>query len=52
MKKWIKDFVHNCIVHPLLPFLPEQVGDRLHRQNAIWAFGEKEVIAHEKSTQY
>lgn len=37
---WIRDFIHNCLVHPLLPFLPTEMGDRLHDVNAQWAFGE------------
>jgi len=41
MKQWLRDFVHNCIVHPLLPFLPRQFGNDLHRKNAAWAFGEE-----------
>lgn len=32
------DFIHNCLVHPLLPFLPTETGDRLHYRNARWAF--------------
>ena len=36
---WIKSFVHNCLVHPLMQFLPAQVGTELHDRNANWAFG-------------
>lgn len=39
MKLWLKDFVHNCLVHPLLPFLPKGFGNRLHEKNGKWAFG-------------
>lgn len=52
MKQWLKEAVHNCIIHPLLPFLPEKIGDKLHRKNALWTYGEKQVIEHEKSTQH
>lgn len=38
-KQWLKDFVHNCIIHPLLPFLPPKLADRIHDANATWAFG-------------
>ena len=41
MMKWIKEHVgtvaawlgsvlHNCIAHPLMPFLPRSWGERLH----------------------
>jgi len=39
MKQWLKDFVHNCVIHPLLPFLPISIGNNLHDKNATWAFG-------------
>lgn len=37
--EWVRDAVHNCLVHPLLPFLPARVGDRLHEASARWAYG-------------
>lgn len=37
---WFRDFVHNCLVHPLLPFLPYGIGDQLHNINANWAYKE------------
>lgn len=40
VKRWLKDFVHNSIVHPLMPFLPVGFGSRLHDDNASWAFGD------------
>ena len=43
MKKWLKSFVHNTVVHPWLPFLPERVGDILHDRTGSWAFGEEPV---------
>lgn len=39
MKQWINDVVHNCIVHPMLPFLPIRMGNRLHDWHATIAFG-------------
>jgi len=39
MKRWLKDFVHNCVVHPAMPFLPVRVANWLHDKNANWAFG-------------
>lgn len=36
---WLKTFVHNCIVHPMLPFLPENFACLLHDRNANWAYG-------------
>ena len=40
MKTWLKGFVHNCIVHPMLPFLPIVLGDWLHDINGNWAFND------------
>ena len=37
-KQWTKDFIHNCVVHPMLPFLPTELGDKLHDRNGKWAF--------------
>ena len=39
MKQWLKSFVHNCVVHPAIPFLPVKVANWLHDKNANWAFG-------------
>ena len=36
---WGKDFIHNCLVHPLMPFMPKQTANRFHDWNATWAFG-------------
>lgn len=38
MKQWLKSFVHNCVVHPAMPFLPVRVANWLHDKNANWAF--------------
>ena len=38
--KWFKYFVHNCVVHPLMPFLKKEAATKLHDSNAKWAFGE------------
>lgn len=38
MKQWLKDVVHNCVVHPILPFLPLRVANWLHDKNGKWAF--------------
>lgn len=51
MNQWVKDFVHNCIVHLMLPFLPRKFGDRLHDRNAAWAFGVKNVDQFRKAGQ-
>lgn len=37
---WLKSVVHNCIAHPLLPFLPERWGTWLHDVTGEWAYGE------------
>ncbi len=39
MNQWFKDFVHNAIVHPIMPFLPINIANYLHDKNATWAFG-------------
>ena len=38
MKKWLKAFVHNALVHPLMMFMPEDMANSIHERNAIWAF--------------
>lgn len=43
MKQWLKSFVHNAIVHPILPFVPGRIGARLHDINADWAFGKVNI---------
>lgn len=39
MKQWLKNFSHNCIVHPMMMFLPKKFAHELHDKNANWAFG-------------
>lgn len=39
MKCYLKEFVHNVIVHPLMMFLPAKLATRMHDKNANWAFG-------------
>ena len=41
MGNWLKSFVHNVIIHPLMQFLPRNLGTKLHDKNANWAFGLK-----------
>ncbi len=38
---WIKDFVHNCIIHPVMPFLPVRMANDLHDWHANWAFRDR-----------
>ena len=38
MKNWLKSFVHNCIVHPLMMFMPKKWAHEMHDRNADWAF--------------
>jgi len=38
VKNWLKAFTHNCIVHPLMMFVPRSFGDKMHDRNANWAF--------------
>ena len=30
MRDWFGSFVHNCIAHPLMPFLPKVWGNKFH----------------------
>ena len=30
MKNWIGNFIHNCIAHPLMPFLPKKWSSKFH----------------------
>lgn len=39
MKSWLKSFVHNCIVHPAMMFMPKDTAHKFHDSNANWAFG-------------
>jgi hypothetical protein len=40
MKQYVKDFVHNAVVHPLMMILPTELATRMHDRNAGWAFGQ------------
>lgn len=44
MKQWLKDFVHNCVVHPMMPFLPTGLANALHEVNGYWAFGKPFMV--------
>lgn len=39
MINWLHEFVHNCIIHLLLPFLPRKIAIKLHKWHAKIAFG-------------
>ena len=41
VKQWLKECTHNCLVHPLMMFLPVSVGNKLHDKNANWCWGLK-----------
>lgn len=38
MKQWLKEFIHNVIVHPLMMFIPVKYANWLHDWNATWTF--------------
>lgn len=42
MMNWFKWFVHNSIVHPIMPFLPKKLAIKLHDKNGEWAFSNKQ----------
>jgi len=29
-RNWLGSVIHNCIAHPLMPFLPRVWGDKFH----------------------
>lgn len=39
IKRWLKEFTHNGIVHPLMMFMPAELATKMHDKNADWAFG-------------
>ena len=39
MKEYLKEFIHNVIVHPLMMFMPVDLATKMHDWNANWAFG-------------
>ena len=41
MKQFLKEFIHNVIVHPLMMVLPTDKACILHDTNANWAFKER-----------
>lgn len=40
IKSYCKEFTHNAIVHPLMMFLPKNLGEKLHNWNANWVFSD------------
>ncbi len=44
MKQWLKDFTHNCIVHPLMMFMPKKWAHALHDRNADWCWGKENHV--------
>lgn len=38
LRRWGRAFIHNAIVHPVMMFLPREVGVKIHDKNADWAF--------------
>lgn len=39
MKQWLKEFTHNCLIHPLMMFVPQKVACSMHDRHADWCFG-------------
>ena len=35
-----RSVLHNCVVHPILPFLPRKLAKVIHERNANWAYPE------------
>lgn len=38
MIQYLKEFVHNAMVHPAMMFLPTKIANAMHDKNANWAF--------------
>lgn len=39
MKSWLGSVLHNCIAHPMMPFLPRKWGDAFHDWTLLyWPF--------------
>jgi len=36
---YIKEFIHNVVVHPLMMVLPSKYATKMHDINATWVFG-------------
>ena len=43
MKNWFNDFVHNCLVHPLMPFMPVDTATKFHDWHATKIWGENKL---------
>ena len=44
INKWLWSFIHNCIVHPMMPFTWGKIGkyiDELHDYTAKLAFDDE-----------
>jgi hypothetical protein len=39
---WVKVAIHNCLIHPLIPFIPKACAAQLHERNGKWAYSEDE----------
>lgn len=39
MKKYLKAFVHNVFIHPLMMIMSPKLATAMHNRNANWAFG-------------
>ena len=39
MQQYLRELVHNVVVHPLMTILPDSLAVRLHDANANWVFG-------------
>ena len=50
---YIKEFIHNVVVHPLMMVLPSKYATKMHDINATWVFGLNkydEININQKST--
>lgn len=51
MNKWLKEFVHNYLVHPVLPFMPKEMAKKLHQQHGNWTFNQKTIYTKDLSPE-
>ena len=48
MKQYFKEFIHNCVVHPLMMVLPIETAGRWHDLNPYVYQAARELIKYVK----
>ena len=50
MKDWIGKFIHNCIAHPAMCFLPKKLGNRFHDWTIARFWSQKYIVTWDYRT--